>query len=108
MDEEAVGVLGQRGIEGGGQLLDMGDDRGEDGDERADDFPTGLGFGLADLAGRGAAQARMASLPWPGRRPPVVGVVHPTVTIPRTGGRVRTPGGTGARGRRAGGCTEAS
>ena len=35
----------------------MRDEGDEDGDERADDFPAGFGFGLADLAGRGAAQA---------------------------------------------------
>jgi hypothetical protein len=42
LQERAVGMLRERGRDGGGELLEVGDEGAEDGDEGADDVPTGL------------------------------------------------------------------
>ena len=57
LEQAAIGVLSQGGLDGGGEGLDLSDERSEDGDESADDVAAGLGFGLADVAERGGAQA---------------------------------------------------
>ena len=57
LHERPVGMLGQRRRDGGGELLELRDERRQDGDEGADDLAPGLGFGLADLAHGGGAEA---------------------------------------------------
>src|SRR2546425_10822674 len=57
LDEAAVWMLSQRRLDGRGEVLDLPDERGQDSDEGADDVPTGLRFGLADLARRRRAKA---------------------------------------------------
>src|SRR5258707_6031682 len=57
LHEPAIGMLRERGLDSGGELLEVRHERGEDGDERADDLAARLGFRLADLARGGAAEA---------------------------------------------------
>src|SRR6267378_4060778 len=57
LHEAAVRMLSQGRVEGRGELLELGDERGEDRDEGADDVAAGLRFGLADLARRRGAKA---------------------------------------------------
>lgn len=56
LQERAIGVLVEGGRDGGGQLLDLDDERGEDGDERMDEFAAGLGLGVAGAADGGVAK----------------------------------------------------
>jgi hypothetical protein len=56
LHERTIGMLRQRCRDGRGELLDVSDERGEDGDERADDFTAGLRFGVSDVAGWGRAE----------------------------------------------------
>ena len=58
LHEAAVGMLSQRRRDGGGQVLHLADERGQDRDQGSVEVPAGLGLGLADLAGGGRAQAR--------------------------------------------------
>src|SRR2546427_4667392 len=51
LHEPAIGMLRQGGLDAGGELLEVCHERGEDGDERADDLAARLRFRLADLAG---------------------------------------------------------
>ncbi len=72
LHQRPVGMLGQRRRDGRGELLEVRPERGEDGDERADDVAAGLGFCRADLARGGRAEAGEQV----GRRPPAtVGVL---------------------------------
>jgi hypothetical protein len=57
LDQWAIGVLGQCGRDGGGELLELSDKRREDGDQGLDEFPAGLGLRVVGTAQGSAAQA---------------------------------------------------
>ena len=57
LDERAIGVLGHGGRDGRGELLDLGDERRQDGDQGLHEFAAGLGLRVARPAQGGAAQA---------------------------------------------------
>ena len=57
LEQRTIGMLRQRGGDGRGELLDVGDEGREDGDEGADDLAARLSFGLPDLTGRSPAEA---------------------------------------------------
>ena len=57
LHDRTIGMLRERRRDGRGELLDVRHERGEDGDERADDFAARLGLGISYLAGGGPAEA---------------------------------------------------
>jgi hypothetical protein len=56
LDERAIGVLGQRGRDRRGELLDLGAEGRENRDQGLDQFAAGLGLGVAGATERGAAE----------------------------------------------------
>ena len=63
LDERAIGVLGQRGRDRRGELLDLGAEGREDRDQGLDQFAAGLGLGVAGATERGARGAGSAARP---------------------------------------------
>src|SRR3989442_12138742 len=57
LHERAIGMLSQRGGNGGGELLEVRHERAEDSDEGAHHVAAGVGFRRADLARRRPAKA---------------------------------------------------
>jgi hypothetical protein len=60
LDQWAIGVLGQCGRDGGGELLELSDKRREDGDQGLDESPAGLGLRVVGTA-QGALRRRASS-----------------------------------------------